>query len=191
MSCGLHLSDAVLICAFVFVLPIASFTFYLAETDDREPTTASGSEDNVISFVYLDPSESPLSGTKPEDGLAALTVSDLTPHGFDLSWKLKARGVYDSLTVEYKDTQGLWDVRDVQLPGDAAGSRVKGLRASTEYQIKLYGITSSQRSALAEAIAVTGIRIFDIYQTFSPAASPFKRLLRSDRVYDACWRLTY
>uniref|UniRef100_A0A673B1S5 Zmp:0000000846 n=1 Tax=Sphaeramia orbicularis TaxID=375764 RepID=A0A673B1S5_9TELE len=51
------------------------------------------------------------------------------------------------LAVEYKDTQRLLEVREVYLPGDAAGSRIQGLKASTEYQIKLYGITSSQRSA--------------------------------------------
>ncbi|XP_037608763.1 tenascin isoform X4 [Sebastes umbrosus] len=124
----------------------ASFTFYLADSDDRELTSPSGSEDNVISFVYLDPSE---------DELGKLTTSGITPDGFELSWKLKAHGVYDSLTVEYKDTRRLWDVREVQLPADATGSRIQGLNASTEYQIILYGLTSSQRSALLEAVAVT------------------------------------
>ncbi|XP_074473435.1 tenascin isoform X1 [Sebastes fasciatus] len=124
----------------------ASFTFYLADSDDRELTSPSGSEDNVISFVYLDPSE---------DELGKLTTSGITPDGFELSWKLKAHGVYDSFTVEYKDTLRLWDVREVQLPADATGSRIQGLNASTEYQIILYGLTSSQRSALLEAVAVT------------------------------------
>ncbi|XP_051269535.1 tenascin isoform X4 [Dicentrarchus labrax] len=133
----------------------ASFTFYLADSDDRELTTPTGSEDNVISFVYLDPSESQFSGPEPEDELGTLTISGITPNGFDLSWELKAHSVYDSFAVEYKDTQRLSDVREVQLPGDATGSRIQGLKASTEYQIKLYGITSSQRSALLEAVAVT------------------------------------
>ncbi|XP_039635989.1 tenascin-like isoform X2 [Perca fluviatilis] len=134
----------------------ASFTFYLADSDDRELTTPTGSEDNVISFVYLDPSESQISvGMEPDNELGKLTISGITPDGFDLSWKLKALSIYDSLAVEYKDTQRLWDVREVQLPGDATGSRIQSLNASTEYQIKLYGLTSSQRSALLEAVAVT------------------------------------
>ncbi|TKS84912.1 Tenascin [Collichthys lucidus] len=135
----------------------ASFTFYLADTDDRELTTPAGSEDNVISFVHLEPhSESqPSGGTEPEDELGSLTVSGVTPDGFDLSWKLKAHGVYDSLAVEYKDAQRSGDASEVRLPGDATGSRVEGLKASTEYQIILYGVTSSQRSALLEAVAVT------------------------------------
>uniref|UniRef100_A0A673B3R4 Zmp:0000000846 n=1 Tax=Sphaeramia orbicularis TaxID=375764 RepID=A0A673B3R4_9TELE len=85
--------------------------------------------------------------TEPEDERGTLTVSGIASDRFDLSWKLKPPGVYDSLAVEYKDTQRLLEVREVYLPGDAAGSRIQGLKASTEYQIKLYGITSSQRSA--------------------------------------------
>ncbi|XP_008303360.1 tenascin isoform X3 [Stegastes partitus] len=133
----------------------ASFTFYLADSDDHELMAPTGSEDNVISFVHLDPSESQFSGTEPEDELGALTVSGVMPDGFDLSWKLKAHDIYDSFAIEYKDTQRLLDVREVQLPGDARGSKIHGLKASTEYQIKLYGITSSERSALLEAVAVT------------------------------------
>lgn len=141
-------------CLFVFL--VASFTFYLADSDDRELTTPTGSEDNVISFVYLDPSEPQFSATELEDELGALAVSGVTSDGFDLTWRIKAHSVYDSLALEYKDTR-LWDGRGVQLPGDATGSRIKGLKASTEYQIKLYGIKSRQRSALLEAVAVTGI----------------------------------
>ncbi|XP_072228122.1 tenascin-like [Leuresthes tenuis] len=133
----------------------ASFTFYLADSDDRKLVTPKGSEDNVISFVYLEPSESQFSGTEPEDEHGSLTISGITPDGFDLSWKLKPQDVYDNFAVEYEDTQRLWDVRQVQLPGDAHGSRISGLNASTEYQIKLYGLKNSQRSALLEAVAVT------------------------------------
>ncbi|XP_067431339.1 tenascin-like isoform X2 [Thunnus thynnus] len=133
----------------------ASFTFYLSDSDDRELTTPAGSEDNVISFAYLDTSESHFSGTEPDDELGTLTISGATPDGFDLTWELKGHGVYDSFAVEYKDTQRLQDEREVRLPGNATGSRIQGLNASTEYQLKLYGITGSQRSALLEAVAVT------------------------------------
>lgn len=95
---------------------------------------------------------------EPEDVLGALTVSGITPDGFDLSWNLSGRTVYDSLAVEYKDTQQLWDAKEVRLPGDVTASRIQGLKPFTEYQIKLYGITTSQRAVLLEAVAVTGIK---------------------------------
>ncbi|XP_055369203.1 tenascin isoform X3 [Betta splendens] len=128
----------------------ALFTFYLADSDDRERPTPPGSEDNVISFSYLDPSESQTS----EDELGALAVSGNTPDGFDLSWTITTLGVYDSLAVEYTDTRS-GDVREVRLPGNATGSRIEGLNASTEYQLKLYGIRRRQRSALLEVVTVT------------------------------------
>lgn len=139
---------------------VATFTFYLADSDDRELTTptGSGSEDNVISFAYLDPSESQFSGTEPEDERkGALTVSGVTSDGFDVSWRVKARRVYDHFVVQYKEAQRSWPARELRLPGDATGCRIEGLKASTQYQIKLYGKTSRQRSALLDTVAVTGI----------------------------------
>ncbi|XP_067341368.1 tenascin-like isoform X1 [Channa argus] len=132
----------------------ASFTFYLSDSDDRELTTTTGLEDNVISVVHLDASESQFSGTELQDELGVLAISGITSDGFDLSWSLNAHSIYDSLAVEYTEAH-LWDVREILLPGDAIGSRIEGLKASTEYQIKLYGITSRQRSALLKAVAVT------------------------------------
>ncbi|XP_076020090.1 tenascin-like [Genypterus blacodes] len=133
----------------------ASFTFYLAHSDVLEPTTPAGSEDNVISFVYLDPSDSQLSGMGHDDELGTMTISGQTSDGFDLSWKLKAHNIYDSLIIDYRDPQPTWDMAEVQLPGNATGHTIRGLNASTEYQIKLYGVTNSQKSALLEAVAVT------------------------------------
>uniref|UniRef100_A0A8C2ZI70 Tenascin Ca n=1 Tax=Cyclopterus lumpus TaxID=8103 RepID=A0A8C2ZI70_CYCLU len=97
----------------------------------------------------------PVTVSDEDELVGELTVSGVTPDGFDLTWKPKAHAVYDSLTVEYKDTRRLWDAREARLPGDATGSRIQGLNASTEYQIELYGVTGSQRSALLEAVAVT------------------------------------
>lgn len=142
----------------VFVSVVASFTFYLAGSDDRDLTTPASPSHSAVSFAYSDPSESQFSGMEPEDEPGQLTVSAVTAEGFDLSWKLGGRGVYDSLAVECKDAQQLWDVRQLPLPGDATGSRIQGLKPLTEYHIKLYGITASQRSALLQAVAVTGIK---------------------------------
>lgn len=144
----------------LFVSLVASFTFYLADSDDRELTAPTGAEDNVISFSNLEPSESQFSGTEPEERRGALTISGITPEGFDLSWTLNALSVFDSFTVEYRDSQLLTDLREIQLPGNATGSRISGLRAATEYQIRLFGISSSHRSELLEAVAVTGINSF-------------------------------
>ena len=87
-----------------------------------------------------------------------MIVSDVTSDGFNLSWESKADVLYDSYTVELADVTGLWDNQEISLAGDAAGTRIRGLNASTEYQVRLYGVINSQRSSPFEAVAVTGIK---------------------------------
>lgn len=87
--------------------------------------------------MRLDPSELQFSGVEPEDEPGALTVSGVAHDGSVLSWNLTAHGVYDSFAVEFADIQQLWDVREVPLPGAATGTSIRGLKALTEYQIKL------------------------------------------------------
>lgn len=152
-------SDGFLTSASFFPL-VVSFTFYLADPDDHEQTPPTGSEDNPINSVYLDPSETQFSRMEPDEEPGTLTVSGVTHDGFDLSWNLTAHSIYDSFTVEYTDIRQLWDMREVPLPGDVTGTSIRGLKALTEYQIKLYGEIQNQRSALLEAVAVTGIRAF-------------------------------
>lgn len=134
---------------------VASFTFYLANTFP-ELGSAKDTDDNVISFVPLDNSESPFSGRGYEDPAGALTVSNVTSDGFDLSWESNLHIGYDSYTVELKDFSGKWN-KEVHLNVEVNDTIIRGLRASTEYQVRLYGISNNQRSSLLETVAVTGI----------------------------------
>uniref|UniRef100_A0A673JRY1 Tenascin-like n=1 Tax=Sinocyclocheilus rhinocerous TaxID=307959 RepID=A0A673JRY1_9TELE len=59
-------------------------------------------------------------------------------------------------TVELKDFSGKWK-EEVHLHGEVNDTKIRGLKASTEYQVRLYGISNNQRSSLLEAVAVTGI----------------------------------
>uniref|UniRef100_A0A8C1EH44 Tenascin Ca n=1 Tax=Cyprinus carpio carpio TaxID=630221 RepID=A0A8C1EH44_CYPCA len=61
-------------------------------------------------------------------------------------------------TVELKDSSGKWK-EEVHLHGEVNDTRICGLKASTEYQVRLYGISNNQRSSLLEAVAVTGINL--------------------------------
>lgn len=141
------------ICFCLFL--VASFTFYLANTFP-ELGSAKGTDDNVISFVSLDNSEIPFSGSGYEDPTGTLTVSNVTSEGFDLAWESNKHIGYDSYTVELKDFSGKWK-EEVHLHGEVNDTKIRGLKASTEYQVRLYGISNNQRSSLLEAVAVTGI----------------------------------
>ncbi|XP_026096335.1 tenascin isoform X4 [Carassius auratus] len=131
----------------------ASFTFYLANTFP-ELGSAKGTDDNVISFVSLDNSEIPFSGSGHEDPTGTLTVSNVTSEGFDLAWESHKHTGYDSYTVELKDFSGKWK-EEVHLHREVNDTKIRGLKASTEYQVRLYGISNNQRSSLLEAVAVT------------------------------------
>ncbi|XP_014887535.1 tenascin isoform X4 [Poecilia latipinna] len=130
----------------------ATFTFYLAASDDREQRTPTGSEDNVTSSVILDPPESQVSETEAEDERGTLTTSGVVSDGLDLSWELKTPGASVGAAVRYKDAQISRDGSEVQLPGD---SRVGGPEPTAEYQTELFGVKSSQGPALQEAVAVS------------------------------------
>ncbi|KAJ8395853.1 hypothetical protein AAFF_G00027360 [Aldrovandia affinis] len=133
----------------------ASFTFYLADYVP-ELTTTKSSEDNVISFLSVDATDPEFSGIGREDTeIVALTVSGVTSDGFLLSWESEASVVYNNFTIECRDSMGLWDVMQINLPGDAISTRIDGLKASTAYQVRLYGVNNSQRSSPLEAVAVT------------------------------------
>lgn len=134
---------------------LASFTFYIAETDP-EFSSANDSDDNVISFVSLDTSESPFSGSGDEDPDDTLIVSNVTSDGFDLMWDSNKHVGFESYTVEVKDFSGKW-ISEVHLQKEVTVTRIHGLRAFTEYQVRLYGISNNQRSSVLEAVAVTGI----------------------------------
>ncbi|XP_052412337.1 tenascin isoform X2 [Carassius gibelio] len=131
----------------------ASFTFYLANTFP-ELGSAKGTDDNVISFVSLDNSEIPFSGSGHEDPTGTLTVSNVTSEGFDLAWESHKHTGYDSYTVELKDFSGKWK-EEVHLHGEVNDTKIRGLKASMEYHVRLYGISNNQRSSLLEAVAVT------------------------------------
>nr|XP_055054084.1 tenascin isoform X3 [Misgurnus anguillicaudatus] len=131
----------------------ASFTFYLAESTP-ELSFAKDSDDNLISFVLLDTSESNFSGSGDQEANDTLTVSNITSDGFDLTWESNKLIGFDSYTVELKDFSGKRS-EEVHLQREVTGTKIRGLSASTEYQVRLYGISNNQRSSLLEAVAVT------------------------------------
>ncbi|XP_054908314.1 tenascin isoform X4 [Poeciliopsis prolifica] len=133
----------------------ATFTFYLAASDDREQTTPTGSEGNVTSAVILDPPESQISETEAEDERGTLTASGVAFGGLDLSRELEPPGASDSVSVRYKNAQVSGGGSEGQLPGDSSRTGVGGPEPTAEYQTELFGIKSSQGPALREAVAVT------------------------------------
>lgn len=91
-----------------------------------------------------------------EDTLRDVVVSNVTAHGFSLSWKADS-GAYTSFVVEYKEVAwAAGPLAEVFMPGDSLGTVIDGLQANTSYKIKVYGMIGGQRSHPLEAVATTG-----------------------------------
>lgn len=85
-----------------------------------------------------------------------LLVSNITDHGFGLSWKADA-GAYTSFVVEYEEvTLAAGPPAEVFMPGESLGAVIDGLQANTTYKVKVYGMAGGQRSHPLEAVATTG-----------------------------------
>lgn len=153
----------IFMCSCLFL--VASFTFYLAESAP-ELSFAKDSDDNLISFVLLDTSESNFSGSGDQEANDTLTVSNITSDGFDLTWESNKLIGFDSYTVELKDFSGKRS-EEVHLQREVTGTKIRGLSASTEYQVRLYGISNNQRSSLLEAVAVTGINSLELMSVYT------------------------
>nr|XP_023963250.1 tenascin isoform X6 [Chrysemys picta bellii] len=90
-----------------------------------------------------------------EDTLRDVVVSNVTAHGFSLSWKADS-GAYTSFVVEYKEVAwAAGPLAEVFVPGDSLGTVIDGLQANTSYKIKVYGMIGGQRSHPLEAVATT------------------------------------
>ncbi|XP_044848910.1 tenascin isoform X2 [Mauremys mutica] len=90
-----------------------------------------------------------------EDTLRDVVVSNVTAHGFSLSWKADS-GAYTSFVVEYKEVAwAAGPLAEVFMPGDSLGTVIDGLQANTSYKIKVYGMIGGQRSHPLEAVATT------------------------------------
>ncbi|XP_034649381.1 tenascin isoform X3 [Trachemys scripta elegans] len=90
-----------------------------------------------------------------EDTLRDVVVSNVTAHGFSLSWKADS-GAYTSFVVEYKEVAwAAGPLAEVFVPGDSLGTVIDGLQANTSYKIKVYGMIGGQRSHPLEAEATT------------------------------------
>ncbi|XP_075762054.1 tenascin isoform X4 [Pelodiscus sinensis] len=90
-----------------------------------------------------------------EDTLRDVVVSNVTAHGFSLSWKVDS-GAYTSFVVEYKEVDlAAGPFAEISVPGLVLGTVIDGLQANTSYKVKVYGMVGGQRSHPLEAVATT------------------------------------
>ncbi|KFO12134.1 Tenascin-R, partial [Balearica regulorum gibbericeps] len=91
-------------------------------------------------------------GIHPEVG--ELTVSDITPESFNLSWTT-TNGDFDVFTIEIIDSNRLLEPMEFNISGNSRTAHISGLSPSTDFIVYLYGISHGFRTQAITAAATT------------------------------------
>nr|XP_054502379.1 tenascin [Agelaius phoeniceus] len=92
--------------------------------------------------------------TGEQPGVAELTVSDITPESFNLSWKA-SNGDFDVFTIEIIDSNRLLEPMEFNLSGNSRTAHISGLSPSTDFIVYLSGISRGFRTQAISAAATT------------------------------------
>ncbi|XP_074017441.1 tenascin isoform X2 [Numenius arquata] len=91
-------------------------------------------------------------GAHPEVG--ELTVSDITPESFNLSWTTTS-GDFDVFTIEIIDSNRLLEPMEFNISGNSRTAHISGLSPSTDFVVYLYGISHGFRTQAISTAATT------------------------------------
>ncbi|KAL2297991.1 hypothetical protein Nmel_016950, partial [Mimus melanotis] len=80
--------------------------------------------------------------TEAEPQLGTLTLTNVTPDSFSLSWSARA-GPFAAFVVTVRDALAARDTQELTVPGDTRSARISGLTQHTAYDIHLQGTTST------------------------------------------------
>ncbi|XP_074412156.1 tenascin isoform X1 [Zonotrichia albicollis] len=92
--------------------------------------------------------------TGEQPGVAELTVSDITPESFNLSWTA-SNGDFDAFTIEIIDSNRLLEPMEFNLSGNSRTAHISGLSPSTDFIVYLSGISRGFRTQAISAAATT------------------------------------
>jgi len=88
--------------------------------------------------------------------LENLTVSDIHPYGFTVSW-MASENAFDNFLVVVVDSGKLLDPQEFLLTGAQRQLKLKGLITGIGYEVMLYGFAKGHQTKPLSTVAVTGI----------------------------------
>ncbi|NXG02817.1 TENA protein, partial [Sakesphorus luctuosus] len=86
--------------------------------------------------------------------LENLTVSDINPYGFTVSW-MASENAFDNFLVVVVDSGKLLDPQEFLLSGAQRQLKLKGLITGIGYEVMLYGFAKGHQTKPLSALAVT------------------------------------
>ncbi|XP_071622368.1 tenascin isoform X5 [Heliangelus exortis] len=93
-----------------------------------------------------------MTGVHPE--VVELTVSDITPESFNLSWATTNED-FDVFTIEIIDSNRLLEPMEFNISSNSRTAHISGLSPSTDFIVYLYGISQGFRTQAISAAATT------------------------------------
>ncbi|XP_072331721.1 tenascin-X-like isoform X3 [Scyliorhinus torazame] len=128
----------------------------LTVTGDRRSTIITGLRPTTAYSLYLygvsagqrtrpltTSANTSASATVKPNKLGAISVSHITIQSFKLSWT--ASKGFDSFLIQYSSVEPR-GMHNLTVAGDRRSSFIKGLRPTTVYTVRLYGVTKGQRT---------------------------------------------
>ncbi|XP_052572750.1 tenascin isoform X3 [Peromyscus californicus insignis] len=103
---------------------------------------------------YRTPMLSADASTAKEPEIGNLTVSDVTPESFNLSWTA-TDGIFDMFTIEIIDSNRLLQTAEHNISGAERTAHISGLPPSTDFIVYLSGIAPSIRTKTISTTATT------------------------------------
>lgn len=88
--------------------------------------------------------------------LSRLAVSNVTSDRFSLSWQTGEK-LFDNFIIELRESARPSQAMGRVVPGDVRSVVMSGLKASTSYDIKLYGSAGGQNTQALFDLATTGM----------------------------------
>ncbi|XP_072840647.2 LOW QUALITY PROTEIN: tenascin [Pogona vitticeps] len=96
----------------------------------------------------------PLVMTETLPPLENLTVSNINPYGFTVSW-MASEKAFDSFLVIVVDSGKLLDPQEFLLPGTQRQLSLRGLITGIGYEVMLYGFAQGRQTRPLSAVALT------------------------------------
>lgn len=120
-----------------------------------------------------------------EPDLSRLVVSNVTSDRFSLSWQTGEKP-FDNFVVELRESALPSQAMGRVVPGQARSTVMAGLKASTSYDIKLYGSAGGRNTRALFDVATTGTSLHARHVPFvqngvteKPCSSPVQRTSHS------------
>ncbi|XP_058528431.1 tenascin isoform X1 [Ochotona princeps] len=103
---------------------------------------------------YRTPVLSAEASTAEEPEIRNLTVSDITPESFNLSWTA-TDGIFEIFTIEIINSNRLLETMEYNISGAERTAHISGLTPSSDFIIYLSGLAPSIRTKTISATATT------------------------------------